>query len=95
VQQLRRPRAPVQAVILSKFTPPSHLKTPPGVAEIGLPPMIEILAGDRQLARARRETGIPPSRSWRSHATRAVASLRNLMHRQYDGHNENEAGQKA
>jgi hypothetical protein len=64
-----------------------------GMAEIGLPPTIEILADDRKLNQrgGYRDSALlqlaDPS-------DEGVAALRNLMHDQYDGHHENQAGQE-
>jgi hypothetical protein len=63
------------------------------VAEVGPPPQIKILAGNRQL----REPGRNRNSALLQlieRASKSIAALRDLMQRQCDRHQQNQAGQK-
>ena len=64
-----------------------------GIAEVGAPPEIEVLTGDRQLGKPGRDRD-PTLAQAIERADEGLAALRKLMHRHDDRYKQNETGHK-
>ena len=64
-----------------------------GIAEVGAPPEIKVLTGDRQLGKPGRDRDPTLSQAI-ERADKGLAALRKLMHRHDDWYKQNETGHK-